>query len=53
MGRSSDPKLFRPECGVSRDKYFWADGLHPTSTVHTLVAQQVVEAIEGGDAAVS
>jgi len=37
---------------VSRDQYFWADGLHPTSTVHELVAQQVVQAMErarGGD----
>jgi len=37
---------------VSRDKYFWADGLHPTSTVHELVAQQVVQAMKrarGGD----
>jgi len=31
---------------VSRDKYFWADGLHPTSMVHELVAQQMVQAME-------
>ncbi|KAL8816386.1 MAG: hypothetical protein Q9191_008341, partial [Dirinaria sp. TL-2023a] len=43
--QSPDPKLFRRQCIVSRDRYFWADGLHPTSTVHELIAQQVVQAL--------
>lgn len=50
---STDPKLFRPECGVSRDKYFWSDGLHPGSTMQNLLAEQLVELLGTGNVATS
>jgi len=32
---------FHAECGVPADQYFWHDELHPTATVHQLVAKVV------------
>lgn len=43
MNSSPDPNLFNSTCGVPRNEYFWADGLHPTSTVHDLIASQIVD----------
>ena len=40
---SKDEHLFDPACGVPRNEYFWADDVHPTSTVHRVIAEEVVK----------
>ena len=41
--KSPDPQLFDPACGVARNEYFWVDDLHVSSTVHELLAEQIVD----------
>ena len=39
---STNETLYDPSCGVPRNEYFWADYLHPTSTVDDLIASQML-----------
>ncbi|CAF9936008.1 MAG: hypothetical protein HETSPECPRED_009981 [Heterodermia speciosa] len=44
---SREEELWVEGCGVRRREYFWADGLHPTSTVQRVLAGEVGRVLAG------
>lgn len=47
VGAVTSQEMYKRECGVPFDQYFWRDGLHVTFPVHRVVAEEVAELLRG------
>lgn len=47
-GTAGDSYAFYPECGVSVDKYFWLNGVHPTFRIMNTTARLIAAQLSGG-----